>query len=170
MNTPSSSYTATRDLQLHLHRGGALPVVTTGWRLAVGEVGHVETWADCWWYGGQDVAYEQRFLAFGGPVLFAATALGSAVAGYWRRTEAARRAAPQWRPIGEATVLLTNQRTLLVPAGASMSVWHDDVLTTDVHAHRQWLTLQPENDVPYGLVGPDICYLAVALTPLLNPT
>lgn len=156
------------ELAEQIAHGGPLPVLASTILLDPGEILHADLGAVGWRFQAMDVLYEEpRVLAFGGPVLFAAASIGAASARRRARTEAERLAAPQWRSLGELSVLATDRRLLVWFEGAWASVWYDGIreLHPDLEQHR--VTMLFDDDPPYALAGPWVPYLTVVLTACL---
>lgn len=150
-----------RRLAEALDNGGWLqPVAVEDAPLDPGEEAYADLLANGWRYHAADVQYDHRTVMFGGPFLFAATALASYAANRRRRREAERLAAPQWRPLGPLRVVVTSCRLLVLRERAWHSVWYSAV--TDVGSTPVSVTLDLtfSNDPPYRLVGPGVCALA----------
>ena len=70
-----------------------------------------------WVYKGQPTTYRRgSFIAFGNPLLLAATAIGSAAVSSASKAAANRRAAEQWRFGGRGNMSITSHRILLQEA------------------------------------------------------
>lgn len=152
---------AARRLAEALDNGGWLqPVAVEDAPLDPGEEAYADLLAHGWRYHAIDVQYDHRTVMFGGPFLFAATALASCAANRRRRREAERLAAAQWRPLGCLRVLVTSRRLLVLRDGAWHSVWYAAV--TDIRSTPVSVTLDLTFavDPPYRLVGPGLCSLA----------
>lgn len=153
-----------RDLVESLSTGCRLdPLALDGLPLLDDEHAYAEVDATAWRWVALSVAYEQRALLVGGPLLMCTTGILSAVANGRRRREAERSAAPQWRALGPVRVVATDRRLLVWHLGAWWSVWFDAVsgVHPDLAAHRLDLTFG--HDAPYRLEGPAVPLLAVAL-------
>lgn len=107
-----------------------------------------------WRYVGVEVAYEQRTVLGGGPVMFSALAGASAAGNRRRRHEAARLAAPQWRPLGDIAVVIDDARLLVHHEGAWASVWLDAITALEGHPGGDGVTLLFAEDPPYAFTGP----------------
>lgn len=154
-----------RDLVESLSSGCRLdPLALDGLPLRDGEHAFAEVDAAAWrWLALDSVAYEQRALLVGGPLLMCTTGILSLLGNVRRRREAERSAAPQWRALGPVRVVATDRRLLVWHLGAWWSVWFDAVtgVQPDPPAHRLDLTFR--HDAPYRLEGPAVPLLAVAL-------
>ena len=83
----------------HISAGGDLPVLASPVLLDPGEALHADLSADGWRFLAIDVFYDEpRVVAFGGPLLFATTALAAGSARRRARAEAERLAAPADAP------------------------------------------------------------------------
>lgn len=107
-----------------------------------------------WRHMGVEVAYEQRTVLGGGPLMFSALATTSAMGNRRRRHEAARLAAPQWRPLGDITVVIDDARLLVHHDGAWASVWLDAITALEGHPGGAGVTLLFADDPPYAFTGP----------------
>lgn len=116
-----------------------------------------------WRHMGVDVAYEQSTVLGGGPLMFSALAGASAMGNRRRRQEAARLAAPQWRPLGDITVVIDDARLLVHHEGAWASVWLDAVTVLEGHPGGAGVTLLFAHDPPYAFTGAWAGHLAPAL-------
>ena len=138
--------------------------------LSAREVFHGDLLASGWRYCGADVSYiAPRAVALGGPAMFATVAAASASARRRARRAAGFAAAPQWRPLGELRIRLTEDRLLVWHNGEWASVWYHTIreLRPDPAVNR--LDIYFENDSPYCLVGPDVLHLTAVLNELLAP-
>ena len=169
--TRSSSNSIGREWDLavrlaeHVGSGGELPVLASPVLLDPSEVLHADLWADGWRFLAMDVFYDEpRVVAFGGPLLFATTALAAGSARRRARAEAERLAAPQWRSLGGLRILVTDRRLLVWFEGAWASVWYAGIreIHPDLSARRVTMTF--DDDPPYALAGPWVPYLVVAMT------
>jgi hypothetical protein len=68
---------------------------------------------DVWAYSSQDVEYRTGGVAFGGPLMFTATLLGSSILNATRRVAAEQAAAPQWRRYSSGGLYITDARLSL---------------------------------------------------------
>lgn len=163
-----SEWAAAVELADCVTAGYDFPTIPSRVGLDVGEVLHAELPASGWRFHGADVTYTApRVVAIGGPLMFGIVAAGSAVARRRARQNAEAMAAPQWRPLGELHLLVTNRRLLVWRNGTWASVWYSVVreLRPDLEARRLDMTF--EDDPPYCLVGPWVPYLTVMLTTIL---
>lgn len=159
------AWTAAVDLARHVHHGHGLPARPSTVLLDPGEVLHADLWADGWRFLAMDVFYDEpRVVAFGGPLLFATTALAAGSARRRARAEAERLAAPQWRSLGGLRILATERRLLVWFEGAWASVWYAGIreMHPDLSARRVTMTF--DDDPPYALAGPWVPYLVVVMT------
>lgn len=76
---------------------------------------------------GAEVSYQQNFFAFGGPVLFLATAAGSMVANARARQRAEASAREQWRVYDSGMAWFTNRRIALQGHSSWTDLWYADV-------------------------------------------
>lgn len=165
---PATAWRAAVELATRLECSGGLPHLEAPVRLDDGEVLHANVQANCWWYGATDVEYEQRqLLVFGSLGLLGLSAAASAAWNRRRRAEAEALAAPQWRLLGCAPVLATNERLLVQAEGTWTSVWLPDVLQFLPEPTDDWLELDSEGLPPLAIGGPWAPYLAVVLSYLL---
>lgn len=166
--SPNADWAAAERFAEDLSLGQALPVLPSPVLLECGEVLHAVGIATGWRYQALDVAYEQRRgFAIGGPILFGVTAAVTAGANRRARQDAARRAVPQWRPLGQLQLLATSHRLLVLHAGTWASVWYDAILQVRPVVGDGRVELIFEDDVPYALVGSWVPYLTVVLTTVL---
>ncbi len=107
-----------------------------------------------WRFVGSEAAYERTTVFAGGPRLLGALAGVSAVGNRRRRRQAERLAAPQWRPLGPITVVVTGARLQALHEGAWSSVWLDAVTANRWHPGRDGITLFFTDDPPYAFTGP----------------
>lgn len=107
-----------------------------------------------WRFVGSEAAYERTTVVAGGPVLFGALAVASAVGNRRRRRQAERLAAPQWRPLGPIAVVVTGARLQALHEGAWASVWLDAVTAGRWHPGGDGITLFFADDPPYAFTGP----------------
>lgn len=107
-----------------------------------------------WRYMEVELAYEQRTVLGGGPLTFFALAGASAVGNRRRRHEAARLAAPQWRPLGGIAVVIDDARLLVHHQGAWASVWLDAITALEGHPGGDGVALLFADDPPYAFTGP----------------
>lgn len=115
-----------------------------------------------WRYMGVEITYEHTIVAAGRPLLFGTLAGTSAMMNRQRRLEAARLAAPRWRPLGDVTVVAEEGRLLVLHEGAWASVWLDAV--TDLWRHGDGaVTVLFADDPPYAFTGGWAGQLAYAL-------
>lgn len=155
---------AAEDLEQRLAESGALLVLESPVPLGPGEVLHAGVEVGCSWYGPADVAYaDQRLLIFGSTAWLAFSAGMSAIGNGRRRRAAAVVAAPQWRTLGLAHVLLTNQR-LLVPFAGEMRSFPLATISDTVQATElDRLDIHFMDGTALALHGDWTRYLAVAL-------
>ena len=151
-----------------LAHGAPLPELASLIPLGADEVLHARAEAAGWRFHGIDVLVEQRRpLVFVGPVTFGLAAAGSALGNRRARTDAARIAGPQWRPLGIMPVLATNQRILVFHNGVWGSVWYSAIRQLIPRPAEGRLELFFEDDPPYLLVGEWVPYLTVVVTAVL---
>lgn len=163
---PSPALGAAWSLATSLRDGCRLePLSLDGVPLAGDEPAYAELDVTGWrWLGVDGVAYEQRTLLLGGPVLMCATAVMSAVGNGRRRRDAERAAAPQWRPLGPLRVVVTPRRLLVWHGSAWWSVWLDAIASVHADPAVLRLDLAFDRDPPYRFEGPDVPVLAVVLS------
>lgn len=128
-----------------------------------------------WRYVGVEVAYEQRTVLGGGPLMFSALAGASAIGNRRRRQESARLAAPQWRPLGDITVVIDDARLLVHHEGAWASVWLDAITALEGHPGGAGVTLLFAHDPPYAFTSGEAGRLfselrRAARSPACDPT
>lgn len=116
-----------------------------------------------WRHIGVEVAYEQSTVLGGGPLMFTALAGASVMGNSRRRHEAARLAAPQWRPLGAITVVIDDARLLVHHDSAWSSVWLDAITALEGHPGGASVTLFFADDPPYAFTGPWARHLASAI-------
>ena len=80
---------------------------------------------------------------------------------------AARLAVPQWRPLGDITVVTADARLLVHHDGAWVSVWLDAATTAQGHPGGAGVTLLFADDPPYAFTGVRAGHLAAALDRVL---
>ncbi|QYG94310.1 hypothetical protein HC251_18970 [Iamia sp. SCSIO 61187] len=132
------------------------------WPQPTAEGAHATFHVAGWRYMGAEVAYERTMVVGGRPLLFAALAGASALSNRRRREEAARLAAPRWRPLGDVTVVVAEDRLLVLHEGVWASVWLDAI--NAVHSpHDSTVTLLFVDDPPYAFSGAWAGHLASAL-------
>lgn len=149
----------------HVGTGGELPVLSSPVLLDPGEVLHADLSAAGWRFLAMDVFYEEpRVVAFGGPLLFAATALAAGSARRRARADAERLAAPQWRSLGGLRILATDRRLLVWFEGAWASVWYSGIREMHPDLPSARVTMLFDDDPPYALAGPWVPYLIVVMT------
>lgn len=144
-----------------LDNGGWLnPIDVWDAPLQDGEVAYADLTAFGWRYHAIDVPYEHRTVIFGGPILFATTAIGSWASNRRRRREAQRQAMPQWRPLGQIRVVVTSTRLLVHHDGGWYPVWYSAIDEVRPVPESGTLDLMFVADPPYRLAGSGICSLA----------
>jgi hypothetical protein len=119
--------------------------IAKGWRpppqhapiaLAAGESVLAQTAVRVWQYTGQDVTYNEAwFVSFGGPLLFGASLLGSALYNNSQRTRAQALAAAQWRPTSQGHLYLTNSRIALALSTGWVDIDYRYLRASTVEAH-----------------------------------
>lgn len=160
---------AARRLADALDNGGWLrPIAVEDAPLDPGEEAYADLLAHGWRYHSIDVQYDHRTVMFGGPFLFAATALASCAANRRRRREAERLAAPQWRPLGQLRVVVACGRFLVLHQGNWWSVWYSEIEQVRVEAAPSAVTLTFRVDVPYQLQVSEARSLALVIEHLRN--
>ena len=144
-----------------LDNGGWIhPIQVSDAPLHDGEVAYADITAFGWRFHAIDVPYEHRTVMFGGPLLFAATAVGSWAFNRRRRREAERYAMPQWRRLGQIRVVVTSTRFLVLHNGGWYPVWYSAIDEVRPLPESGTLDLAFVDDPPYRLAGPGICSLA----------
>ncbi|MFC6084363.1 hypothetical protein [Sphaerisporangium aureirubrum] len=118
------------------------------------------------WYG-MDVPYSQSVVAFGGPVMFTAGILASAVGNAMARQKAARMAESQWRLHGENQTMLTNHRVLAFADGRWLTWAHQSVMELWAAPRESTFVMVFSGIDPLRLTGPGAPWFAVALAFIL---
>lgn len=158
---PLDEARAAQRLAEALDNGGWLnPIEVWDCPLADDEVAYADITAFGWRFHAIDVPYEHRTVMFGGPLLFAATAIGSWASNRRRRREAHRQAMSQWRPLGQIRVVVTSTRLLALHNGGWYPVWYSAIVEARSTPDSRTLDLTFVADPPYRLAGPGICSLA----------
>lgn len=158
---PADEVRAAQRLAEALDNGGWLnPIQVWDCPLDDVEVAYADITAFGWRFLATDVPYEHRSVMFGGPLLFAATAIGSWASNRRRRREAERLASPQWRALGEIRVVVTSTRLLVWHNGGWYPVWYSAIDEVRPMPESGTLDLTFVADPPYRLAGPGICSLA----------
>lgn len=161
---------AARRLAEALDNGGWLrPIAVEDAPLDPGEEAYADLLAHGWRYHAIDAQYDHRTVMFGGPFLFAATALASCAANRRRRREAERLAAPQWRPLGQLRVVVTARRLLVLHQGNWWSVWYTEIEQVRAEAAPSAVTLTFRVDAPYQLQVSEARSLALVIDHLRAP-
>ena len=75
-------------------------------------------------YFGEAKEYNRSFLLIGGPVGLALTGAASYARNAAKRAEAERAAVPRWHQLGQADVVITNQRIVVNGNGRSGAFWY----------------------------------------------
>lgn len=131
---------------------------------------HGDLLASGWRYCGADVSYiAPRAVALGGPAMFATVAAARASARRRARRAAEAVAAPQWRPLGELHIRVTEDRLVVWHNSEWASVWYHAIREFRPDPAVNRLDIYFEDDPPYCLVGPDVSRLTAILTELLAP-
>lgn len=104
-------------------RAGSRPQpIASGIALGPGEAVYAHAGVQILQHTGAQVAHSRGgFLALGNPMLMAATVAGSVLYNRHSRKKAEARAAPQWRPVDDGLMYLTNSRIAL----QARSAWID---------------------------------------------
>ena len=153
-----------RRLSDALDNGGWLrPIAVEDAPLDPGEEAYADLLAHGWRYHAIDVQYEHRTVMFGGPFLFASTALASCAANRRRRREAERLAAPQWRHLGPLRVVVTSGRLLVLHQGNWWSVWYSAIEQVRAEAAPSAVILTFRVDAPYQLQVSEARSLALVI-------
>jgi len=113
-----------------------------------------------WRYESVEVTYDRKTLMVGGPLLFVLTGAVSALRNRSARRAAEARAARQWRPLGQLTVVATTDRLLVWHQNAWWSVWYSAIEQSSCRDRR--LHLRFLDTPPYLLAG-DVSPLANAI-------
>lgn len=160
---------AARRLAEALDNGGWLrSIVVEDAPLDPGEEAYADLLAHGWRHHAIDVQYDHRTVMFGGPFLFAATALASCAANRRRRREAERLATPQWRPLGPLRVVVTSGRLLVLHQGTWWSVWYSAIDQVRAEVASSAITLTFRVDAPYLLQVSEARSLALVIDHLRN--
>ena len=108
-----------------LAAGAALPQEQSPVRLGPGEVAHARL-APVGMSGffGEDTGYRRSFLMVGGPVGLALTGAASIARNQAKKAEAQRAAQPRWHDLGQAELVVTAQRLVLLARGKVESFWY----------------------------------------------
>lgn len=167
---PVDEARAAQRLAEALDNGGWLnPIHVWGAPLHDGEVAYADITAVGWRFHAIDVPYEHRTVMFGGPLLFAATAIGSWASNRRRRREAERLASPQWRALGEIRVVVTSTRLLVLHGGGWYPVWYSAIDEVRPMPESGTLDLTFVADPPYRLAVPCVYSLAAIFKRVVEP-
>lgn len=167
-NDTGQEWCAAVDLAHRVAAGHGLSTLPSSALLDQGEVLNADLPANGWRFHPISVTYESpSIIGLGGPLTFGIVAASSAAARRRSRREAEALAAPQWRPLGELRILVTDRRLLVWHEGAWASVWYNAIreLHPDIDAARLDMTF--DEDPPYCLAGPWVPYLTVIVTTVL---
>jgi hypothetical protein len=106
--------------------GGAQPPVeATAVQVGPGEVAHANLAAvNVTGYFGEDTQYRRSFFLIGGPVGLAVTGAASLAHNASKKREAERAARPSWHMLGNADIVVTNQRLVATANGRVESFWY----------------------------------------------
>ena len=98
-----------------LAAGTALPQIASPVPLGPGELAHAQIAPvrTAGYFGG-DASYRRSFVMLGGPVGLALTGAASLAHNASKKAEAERNAIPRWHDVGIGSVVLTNQRIVLM--------------------------------------------------------
>jgi hypothetical protein len=107
-----------------LGRGSALPTEAAPVQLGPGELAHARIAASVSGFFGEDKPYRRGFLLVGGPVGLAVTGAASMARNAAKKAEAERAAVPRWHRLGNADVVVTNQRLIGSGNGQTGSFWY----------------------------------------------
>ncbi|GGK67198.1 hypothetical protein Sme01_09820 [Sphaerisporangium melleum] len=156
------------ELRRSLVAGNPMPrLPPTTVRLFPGEVLHADLPLNHEVMYGMDVSYTHSTVAFGGPALFAAGLLVSAVGNAHRKHQAERMAAVQWRFHGVNQTILTNHR-ILAFAGDRWVTWDHRAIMELWPAPQEFtFTLLFNGIEPLRLSGPGAPWFGVALAHIL---
>lgn len=110
-----------------LSRGSALPIEAAPVPLGPGEVAHARFAVSVFGFFGEDKQYRRGFLLVGGPVGLAVTGAASIARNQAKKAEAERAAVPTWHRLGNADVVVTNQRLLGSGNGQTGSFWYAEM-------------------------------------------
>lgn len=113
-----------------------------------------------WRYESAEVTYDRKTFMVGGPLLFVLTGAVSALRNRSARRAAQARAAQQWRPLGQLTVVATTDRLLVWHQNAWWSVWYSAIEQSTCRDRQ--LHLRFPDTPPYLLDG-DVSPLANAI-------
>jgi hypothetical protein len=97
--------------------GAALPTESTATQLGPGEVAHGHFPVAVSGYFGEQREYGRSFFLIGGPVGLAVTGAASMARNASKRREAERAAIPRWHALGQADIVVTNQRLVATANG-----------------------------------------------------
>ena len=103
-----------------LAQGTPLPQVASPVPVGPGEVAHAHIApVRMAGYFGSDGSYSRSFVLLGGPVGLALTGAASLAHNASKKAEAQRNAIPRWHDVGIGSVLVTNQRIVLMLEGGA---------------------------------------------------
>ncbi len=105
--------------------GAALPQEATATQLGPGEVAHAHfAPVGVLGYFGEDRQYSRSLFLIGGPVGLAVTGAASLAHNQAKKAEAKRAAVPRWHRLGQADLVVTNQRLVVSGGGRTESLWY----------------------------------------------
>ena len=110
-----------------LGRGSVLPTEAAPEPLGPGEVAHARIAVSVAGFFGEDKPYRRGFLLVGGPVGLAVTGAASLARNAAKKAEAERAAVPTWHRLGNADIVVTNQRLLGTGNGQTGSFWYAEM-------------------------------------------
>jgi len=112
--------------------GSALPVEAAPVQLGPGEVAHARFGVSVSGFFGEDKPYRPGFLLVGGPVGLAVTGAASLARNAAKKAEAQRAAVPRWHRLGNADVVVTNQRLVASGNGQTGSFWYAEMTPVEL--------------------------------------
>ena len=107
--------------------GAALPTEASPVQLGPGEAAHARFPMSVSGFFGEDKPYRRGFLLVGGPVGLAVTGAASIARNQAKKAEAERAAVPTWHHLGNADVIVTNQRLIGSGNGQTGSFWYAEM-------------------------------------------
>jgi hypothetical protein len=105
----------------------ALPTEAPPVPLGPGEVAHGRFAVSVSGFFGEDKPYRSGFLLVGGPVGLAVTGAASYARNQAKKREAERAAVPTWHRLGNADIVVTNQRLIGSGNGQTSSFWYAEM-------------------------------------------
>lgn len=141
-------------LRRDLLNNGRMPCQDPGSvRLMPGELLHADVFLQHDFWYGMDVSYRHSVFAVGGPVLFTAGLVASAIGNGMKRRQAERMAASQWRPYGVNPTLLTDRRVLTFSSNRWFSWPHSDIMEMQPELSENSLIMLCQGLDPLRLSG-----------------